>query len=89
MATTPTPENSRVERVLAAMVAAIIALAIVCFAATLIASASGMKGADFTAAIWPTVAALPLIALPIGFILLVVLIGINWSRRRKSTPRTK
>lgn len=69
------------------MVAAIIGLTLVCFAATLIASATG--DVNFAEGVWPTVAALPLIGLPIGFVLLVVLIGINWSRRRKSTPRTK
>ncbi len=69
------------------MVAAIIGLTLVCFAATLIASATGT--ADFSEGFWPTVATLPLISLPLGFILLLTLIGINWSRRRKSTPRTK
>jgi uncharacterized membrane protein len=86
MATPRTSETSRLERVLAAMVAAIIGLTLVCFAATLIASASGTT--DFTEGVWPTVATLPLISLPVGFILLVILIGINWSRRRKSTPPT-
>jgi len=87
MATPPTSETSRLERVLAAMVAAIIGLTLVCFAATLIASASG--NVDFTVGVWPTMTALPLIGLPIGFVLLVILIVINWSRRRKTTPRTK
>jgi hypothetical protein len=87
MATPRTTETSRLERVLAAMVAAIIGLTLVCFAATLIASATGTT--DFAVGFWPTVATLPLISLPLGFILLLTLIGINWSRRRKSTPRTK
>jgi hypothetical protein len=87
MATPRTTETSRLERVLAAMVAAIIGLTLVCFAATLIASATGTT--DFGEGFWPTVATLPLISLPLGFILLLTLIGINWSRRRKSSPRTK
>ena len=69
------------------MVAASIGLTLVCFAATLIASATGTT--DFGSGIWPVVVILPLIGLPIGFILLVTLVVINWSRRRKSTPRTK
>ncbi len=87
MASPPAPETSRLERVLAAMVAASIGLTLVCFAATLIASATGTT--DFAAGVWPAVVALPLIGLPVGFILLVILVVINWSRRRKSTPRNK
>jgi hypothetical protein len=87
MASPSAPETSRLERVLATMVAAIVGLTLVCFAATLIASVSGTT--DFSVGFWPAVAALPLIGLPTAFILLVFLIVINWSRRRKSTPRTK
>jgi len=86
MATSRTTETSRLERILATMVAAIIGLTLVSFAATLIASASGTT--DFAEGVWPAVVTLPLISLPIGFILLLILIGINWSRRRKSTPPT-
>ena len=87
MASSPTPETTRPERVLATMVASIVGLTLICFAATVIASVSGTT--DFAEGLWPAVAALPLIGLPVAFILLVVLIVINWSRRRKSTPRTK
>jgi uncharacterized membrane protein len=80
-------ETTRLERVLAAMVAASIGLTLVCFAATLIASATGTT--DFGAGIWPAVVILPLIGLPVGFVLLVILVVINWSRRRASTPNTK
>jgi hypothetical protein len=87
MASPPASETSRLERILATMVAASIGLTLVCFAATLIASATGTT--DFAVGIWPVVVALPLIGLPFGFVLLVILVVINWSRRRKSTPRTK
>jgi hypothetical protein len=88
MATPPKPESSRIDRVLAAMVASIIGLSLICFAALLIASAVGVKGADFAQGIWPTVAALPLIGLPIGFVMLIILIVLNWSRRRKNSSQT-
>lgn len=87
MASPSSSETSRLERVLAAMVAASVGLTLACFAATLIASATGTT--DFAAGVWPAVVTLPLIGLPIGFILLVTLVVINWSRRRKSTPHTK
>lgn len=87
MAPPSAPETSRLERVLAAMVAAIVGLTLICFAATIIASVTGTT--DFATGVWPAVAALPLIGLPVAFILLVVLVVINWFRRRSSTPRTK
>jgi len=88
MATPSQPETARIDRVLAAMVASIIGLSLICFAALLIASAVGVKRADFAQGIWPTVAALPLIGLPIGFVMLIILVVLNWSRRRKNSSKT-
>ena len=88
MATPSQPETARIDRVLAAMVASIIGLSLICFTALLIASAVGVKGADFAQGIWPTVAALPLIGLPIGFVMLIILVVLNWSRRRKNSSKT-
>lgn len=83
----PQPDASitPIERVLAIFVAAMVGLAIVSFVAVLIASASGVAGAQFATGMWPTVVMFPLFALPAGFLALVALLIINWRRRRRQS----
>lgn len=70
--------NHRNERVLAFMVASCIGLAILAVVALVIGSASN---ADFGTGIWPTVGLLPLVALPLAFILIIVLVIVSAIRR--------
>jgi hypothetical protein len=70
---------NRVERILAYMVASAIGLSILAFLAIIIARAAGLKSAD--EGVWPAVFMLPLIGLPIGFILIVVLLVMTFVRR--------
>ncbi|MBA4248144.1 MAG: hypothetical protein C0444_07610 [Microbacterium sp.] len=76
--------NSRVERSLAYMVAAIILLSIGSLFAVLVGVNSGLAGDDFTQGVWPTVVILPLIGLPIGFVLIIVLLVVSAVRRGRA-----
>ena len=63
------------------MVASIIGLAIFAIAAILIGYATGTnRGAGF----WQVVDLIPGIALPLGFILLVILLGITFASRSRA-----
>jgi hypothetical protein len=72
---------SRLERVLGAMVLTTIGLSILCFLAVILGT--GLFHIVASDGIWPIVIMLPLVGLPIGFILIVVLIAVNWRARRR------
>jgi hypothetical protein len=76
--------NSRVERSLAYMVAAIILMSIGSLFAVLVGVNSGLTGDDFAQGVWPTVVILPLIGLPIGFMLIIVLLVVSAVRRGRA-----
>ena len=80
--------DHRAERVLAYMVAATIGLSILAFLAVMIGTLAGVGADDgFSEGIWPAILILPLIGLPIGFVLLIVLLIVNGVRRsRESRP---
>lgn len=80
------PPASRVQRILAYIVAALIVVSLVCIALILIGSAAGWLPHSQAAAehgLWPTVSLIPLIALPLGFVLIIVLMIINTRNRAK------
>lgn len=80
----PQLQPGRAERVLAFMSLGIALLSIVCFFAIIIGTATGMSREDFSAGIWPLVAILPNIGLPLAFVLIVALLVITWVRRRRA-----
>lgn len=65
------------------MIAAILALSIMAFAAIIIGTAAGMRRADFGAGIWPAIATLPLIGLPVGLLLIIMLLIVSMRRRSR------
>ncbi len=69
------------------MIAAIVGLSILAFLAVIIGTYSGLDAKDFASGIWPAVYTLPLIGLPIGFVLIIVLLVIS-ARRRAREART-
>ncbi|TFB70573.1 hypothetical protein E3O06_14010 [Cryobacterium glaciale] len=83
---TPQPV-SRLERVLAYMVASVVGLSILAFLAVIIATAMGVGDNDgFSRGIWPPIFILPLYGLPIGFVLIVGLmisVGVRRSREAR------
>lgn len=76
--------TNRVERVLAYMVAGIIVLSLASFIAVIIGTASGLEHGDFAVGIWPAVTILPLIGLPIGFVLIIMLLVVSAVRRGRA-----
>ncbi len=66
------------------MTMGMVGLSILAFFAIIIGTAMG-AGADngFSQGIWPTVFILPVIALPIGILLLLVLVVLNMRRRAR------
>lgn len=76
--------NNRVERILAYMVAGIIVLSLASFVAVIIATASGLEPRDFTSGVWPMITVLPLIGLPIGFVLIITLLVVSAVRRGRA-----
>ncbi|TFD69433.1 hypothetical protein [Cryobacterium ruanii] len=83
---TPQPV-SRLERVLAYMVASVVGLSILAFAAVIIATAMGVGENDgFSRGIWPPIFILPLYGLPAGFLLIISLmvsVGVRRSREAR------
>jgi uncharacterized membrane protein len=82
--TQPPQSASRIERVLAYMVAAVVGLSILAFVAVLIGTSAGVGNNDgFSHGVWPFVLTLPLLGLPVGFVLLIALLVISAVRRSR------
>jgi uncharacterized membrane protein len=84
----PISDNRR-ERVLAYMVIATVGLSILAILGIILGTALG-AGSDngFGQGMWPTIFVLPIIALPIGFVLMMVLIVISGRRRAREAKGT-
>jgi hypothetical protein len=84
---TPVTDH-RAERVLAYMVAATIGISILAFLAVMIGTLAGVGANDgFSQGVWPVILVLPLIGLPLGFILLIALLILNGVRRARESRR--
>jgi len=77
---TPVTIN-RNERILAYMVASSIGLSVICIFATLVSSTMDV---DYSVGIWQIVTVLPIVGLPIGFILMITLLVIATVRRSRA-----
>jgi hypothetical protein len=76
--------SGRVERTLAYMVAGVILLSLASFVALVAGTSAGLVGDDFAQGVWPMVVILPLIGLPVGFALIIVLLVISAVRRGRA-----
>ncbi|TFD19585.1 hypothetical protein [Cryobacterium sp. TMS1-13-1] len=85
---TPRPV-SRIERVLAYMVASVVGLSILAFIAVIAATAMGVKAAQFGQGIWPSVIVLPTFGLPFGFLLVIALMVTVGVRRSREARRDR
>ena len=84
---TPVTDH-RAERVLAYMVAATIGISILAFLAVMIGTLAGVGANDgFSQGVWPVILVLPLVGLPLGFILLITLLILNGVRRARESRR--
>ncbi|WP_350349318.1 hypothetical protein ABIQ69_05190 [Agromyces sp. G08B096] len=80
--------GQRVERVLAYMVAGVVGASIIAFFAVMIGSFANAGDTGWAEqGVWPFVLVFPLIGLPVGFLLLVTLLIINGTRRRRESRR--
>ena len=77
-------QPGRLERVLAFMSLGIALLSIGCFFAIMIGTATGMTREDFGSGLWPFVAILPNIGLPLAFALIIALLVVTWVRRKRA-----
>ena len=80
---TPGPDLPvrRIDRVLAFMALGLTVVSIVCFFAVILARPAGVT--DFSVGIWPLVVVLPLLALPIAFVMIVTLLIMSFVRRSR------
>ncbi|MEU1972893.1 multidrug ABC transporter ATPase [Microbacterium sp. NPDC019599] len=72
----------RIDRILAYMALGLTIVSIVCFFAVILARPLGVS--DFSTGVWPLVVVLPLIALPIAFILIIALLIVSFVRRSRA-----
>lgn len=72
----------RLDRVLTFMSLGLAVVSIVCFFAIIIARPAGVT--DFSVGVWPIVAVLPLIALPLAFLMIVTLLIMTFVRRARA-----
>jgi L-cystine uptake protein TcyP (sodium:dicarboxylate symporter family) len=83
---TPQPV-SRLERVLAYMVASVVGISILAFVAMIIATSMGVgANGGLGRGIWPYVITLPAVGLPVGFVLIIALmvsVGVRRSREAR------
>lgn len=77
----PPPPVSRVQRILGYVIASVIGLAIFCIAALLIGVATKQ---NTSVGMWQAVNFVPLLALPLGLVLVLVLLGITFARRSRA-----
>jgi membrane protein DedA with SNARE-associated domain len=72
---------SRAQRVLGYVIASIMGLAIFSIAALLIGAATKQ---NTSVGLWQAVDVIPLLALPLGLVLVLVLLGITFARRSRA-----
>ncbi len=83
-ASTPGGIN-RGERLLAFLIIAIVGLSLLAFIAVIVATAMGVGNNDgFSEGIWPVVIMLPLIGLPVSFVLIIALLILSAIRRGRA-----
>ena len=76
----------RIDRILAYMALGLTVLSIACFFAVILARPLGVT--DFSEGLWPTIVVLPLIALPIAFLLIITLLVLSFVRRSRANRGT-
>ncbi|RNE56983.1 hypothetical protein [Cryobacterium tepidiphilum] len=81
--TSQTPRAADVvERVLAYAIAALVVLSLIAFVADIAGTASGASADNgFGQGLWPMVLIFPLLALPLGFLLVITLLVMSFVRR--------
>lgn len=83
---TRTPDGDvpirRIDRILAFMSLGLGVVSIVCFFVVILARPAGVT--NFAEGIWPTIVVLPLIALPIAFLMMMAVLIMSFVRRARA-----
>ena len=88
--TDPQPQNaSRLERILAFMLLALVLLSVGTFVAIMVGTGQGMGSDDFAAGLWPMVVMVPYIGLPLAIVLLITLMISSAVRRARESRRNQ
>ncbi|MEO7148273.1 MAG: multidrug ABC transporter ATPase [Terrimesophilobacter sp.] len=93
MSKNPTPSKApasinRIERMLAFMLIALIAISLLCFVAVIAGTSLGVGNNDgFSHGVWPAVFMVPYLGLPLAFLMLVGLLVSNGIRRQRAATR--
>ena len=72
----------RIDRILAFMSLGLLILSIVCFFTVIIAQPAGVT--DFSEGLWPTLVVLPMIGLPVAFVLMLAVLIMSFARRGRA-----
>ena len=75
-------QPSRLERILVALSASCIGLSVLCFLTIVVVT--GVLRLPGAGAVWAVIVTLPLIGLPLGFLLFAALLVVNFIRRRRT-----
>lgn len=82
----PEAPSSTLERALAYIIVGVVALSLTAFIAVITGTALGAADGDgFEQGLWPAIVITPLFALPIAFVLIIVLLVLAALRRRRAT----
>ena len=84
MSDSTVPERSRLERIFAAMAAGVIGISLLSMATTLVAV--GVFHVD--GLVWSLLATIPLVGLPIGIVLIIIVVVIGLIKRRKARDQS-
>lgn len=74
---------------MAYLIIVIVALSIVAFFAMIIGTFAGMTAPDFAHGVWPIIAYAPLVGLPIGFLLIMILLVLGIVRRGREAAHAE
>jgi uncharacterized membrane protein YhaH (DUF805 family) len=80
---------SRIERILAFMLLALVVLSVGTFVAIMVGTMQGMGSDDFASGVWPVVVMVPYIGLPLAIVLLIVLMISSAVRRARESRRNQ
>ncbi len=84
----PQPPVRAIDRILTFMSLGIVVVSVVCFFVILIANAAGVTGEQFGTGLWPIVSWVPMIGLPVGFLLMLTLIIMTMVRKGRAAKRS-
>ncbi|WP_105566027.1 multidrug ABC transporter ATPase [Microbacterium halophytorum] len=84
----PEPPVRTIDRFLTFASLGTIVISVVCFFVILIASATGVSAEQFGEGAWPIVSWVPMIGLPVGFLMMLTLIVMTMIRKGRAARQS-